>query len=1045
MVLGCSERILGTDEFLIYGFMCELRMMFESALTCISEKVKELLNESPRRWQGAFGLNNTCLLGSRLMQLYLLISRHPHHVRILQHVHVTPSVFMRWDKPRNLTYLLLTVENLGTYGGKTNWMLRRMSEHLRQGYNGAANDEEFAKLYSRMKRLGAHNFFYIILSPEISNLKREEIRMIKMLRPSLNTAHVPRQRRKGRKRPVIEMRKRSIDGNRTKRAKIHTCRTYVMEYNVNDTEGIFLEILLDNYRDGESIQISWDVPPGAQRVEYSDWNVVRRVYGKSTLVLPHEWGANSLLNLLDKIRGEPTGVASFLLRRDSLLSNRQQTLREIVTNPGKWIRKLTGLPLRSLLQFMLVARTLKNTRLREKCAERIQDALKRRYHISSIISPVIRIPYRGNAAQGAGVRAALSEVLMVLQFPNEVIKEVSESIRVVLTKRDSIADMTHNYIKEAKTFSLHKPPVCVCANGGDHKVRLPEDFEGEIGKVLGQNSKNIPYPSSIDAQDELRVSFLDALAQVQPMIDQRQENIRQFATSGRYCPDSGNLSRRFQRRDPAFARVFKLLSRVVEFDVETLKCGENWGISVEAVKQVARALRGHVLVFCDKNIGKTAVMCPKDYHERLHTTFIQDSGHYESAYDHVTDESLVKLYIETFYHKQWKGIAPLRAKGTIPYAYVVPKFKDLNRNRPLISYFNHPLKNVFQVTQRALMFLTKQWPARKFTLSKTGDFVTRIHDVETQLSTVFGEDTRMIPVLADIKEMFTNLSHASIMEAVKAVIEHATRQTRSQYVKVPKSKLDDVAFGKSANRHTAYEICFKQILEVVRFDLDYAFFNVGKEVRHQIQGCPIGGIVSCAYSIVTCEFAEYSWIATLGSDSKFISLIRYIDDVNATIAYKRGDRTSYLRAQRLRYGLFKDCYPKSLDLKEENVVENTYRFLETTTTLRDGKFRTVHFQKNHEELLTKNRQKFFTLKNSSSYDSRAGKKGVLIARLIAIKTNCSDNQGILSSCKKFFQELVYLGYSKSMIRDVCRVMTSKDYDDIWHRVAHEFIHDSVSE
>ena len=68
---------------------------------------------------------------------------------------------------------------------------------------------------------------------------------------------------------------------------------------------------------------------------------------------------------------------------------------------------------------------------------------------------------------------------------------------------------------------------------------------------------------------------------------------------------------------------------------------------------------------------------------------------------------------------------PWYSKGTLPYAYFVPK-PDW-RKRPIISYFPHPLKNVLKLTARLLTHIAQKTGEHlnHLTLWKTNDFKRR--------------------------------------------------------------------------------------------------------------------------------------------------------------------------------------------------------------------------------------------------------------------------------------------------------------------------------
>jgi hypothetical protein len=45
--------------------------------------------------------------------------------------------------------------------------------------------------------------------------------------------------------------------------------------------------------------------------------------------------------------------------------------------------------------------------------------------------------------------------------------------------------------------------------------------------------------------------------------------------------------------------------------------------------------------------------------------------------------------------------------NSIPYGYIIPKSKDVKKCRPVISYYNHPYKNLLNICNRVIMGMLK--------------------------------------------------------------------------------------------------------------------------------------------------------------------------------------------------------------------------------------------------------------------------------------------------------------------------------------------------
>ena len=60
-------------------------------------------------------------------------------------------------------------------------------------------------------------------------------------------------------------------------------------------------------------------------------------------------------------------------------------------------------------------------------------------------------------------------------------------------------------------------------------------------------------------------------------------------------------------------------------------------------------------------------------------------------------------------------------KGDLPYCYSMPKEKDINKMRPIVSYANHPLKRQFNKIGKVLLFMLKESKIESLTLWKIDD------------------------------------------------------------------------------------------------------------------------------------------------------------------------------------------------------------------------------------------------------------------------------------------------------------------------------------
>ena len=118
--------------------------------------------------------------------------------------------------------------------------------------------------------------------------------------------------------------------------------------------------------------------------------------------------------------------------------------------------------------------------------------------------------------------------------------------------------------------------------------------------------------------------------------------------------------------------------------------------------------------------------------------------------------------------------------------------------RPIVSYYNHPLKQSFNFASRGLGFLVKNADLDDFTLWKTHDLCSKIKECNTDLKNIFGGNTKIISYCADIKNMYTELPHKIILEAIQFVLDRCCKKTRRNNITLEKRKRGEIHLGENA-------------------------------------------------------------------------------------------------------------------------------------------------------------------------------------------------------------------------------------------------------
>jgi hypothetical protein len=1006
---------------LVSNFFPQSVLFLPTALSLFSESIAERLCHVPRLWVSRRGLNLLMYLGSLLMLLFLMFSKEPHVRRIFGFHTIRPCELIQFGDTKTIVYLLISHEHRPFYVGRTNAHLRRGQEHLTNSLNRGNHQ----MLYDALRSMGPSKFFLVPFRVT-RDVESEEKALINFLNPPLNVAHIS-QRKRGRKRPVIALRE-SFRPKKLKRLLFSktSFRVYNLTSGHESLSGLILESLLVLLPSAPHITVSWE--SSDSHADLTSWRSVTRQFGDSIILAPVTFCGPLRLAVNDiRFLHACTLTLALCLPASNPV---KETIRKIVTRPDIWYPKLMSMTLNELISLKIRAKELITRDFNAKAIETIQKVLLRKYGLTGLPKLTMRLPFTHGQNTG-GLRHVLNLVLVLCQFSQEVRDHLSSNFRVVNTRRESIADIFYNNISFAKRFNALTTERCFCykldPNTIDHEILLPESLSGDAKIVLSQNSKNIPHPGELDTFDEIKTAFAAVLAQILRF----SRKSREF----QICPaflrtqeQKVDLESLFLANDPMFSTISGLLRCSAK-----RRQNQAWvpkSLSLKMAKSVKRDLKGLIFLGLDKNVGKTAVICPVKMHQILNRVFCDDTKHYEMITERTSEQILAGIKL-SFVQNGWFSVATLSRAVGLPYGYAVPKAKDLSRNRPIVSYVRHPLKNVFRVAQKAIMFIIKNMKVAHFTLNRTQDLLDKFQEFNSELSQTFGSQTRLVPFSMDIKEMFTELLHSAVCDAIIFVINQANDLTRSRFVRVPKDKSLRCSFGKSSNKFETDHITFDQIFEVVQFDIKNAFFTVGDHIFRQVNGVPIGGILSTAEAIATCAVAEYKWLASLGNNVRYFKAVRYVDDVCGVIAYQDQSNDSIFKAQLMLNDFRENCYPGGLLLKEEKIENGNFRFLETLATVSESSISACFFSKNIEQICETGSQKFFTLQSSFSYSSKAAKLGVLVARLFAIYNNTSTSADLFKAVGLFFIELRVLGYGAKMLKQACTRMQGHVGGDIW--------------
>lgn len=196
-------------------------------------------------------------------------------------------------------------------------------------------------------------------------------------------------------------------------------------------------------------------------------------------------------------------------------------------------------------------------------------------------------------------------------------------------------------------------------------------------------------------------------------------------------------------------------------------------------------------------------------------------------------------------------------------AYLLPKNKDTNRFRPVVSYFHFHSKPWAKKIGRALTVaikeLVKSWTTMEMPNAK--DLIKTILQTRKDKKWKEAALKNSITFLHfDIKNQFLNLSKKRVRLALETTLTHLrrTRAVRKLGFAIRRRSyekhLDRIGH---ANKLHETGVTMTEILRYADFELKYPLFQVGKKIVMQRHGLPMGGFLSAHLACIDAMTQEH--------------------------------------------------------------------------------------------------------------------------------------------------------------------------------------------
>jgi hypothetical protein len=902
-------------------------------------------------------------------------------------------------------YALVHMVSDAWYAGRGKLFIARWRTHG-QRYRSPSQ----LHIYTHMRSIGGlHQFVMLPLS--IAEIRYEQITVerwfIQMYRPVLNSAftskyhqHIMKHIHKGtRAGPRPHKHQRDKHKDQLNGEPLYPLITYT-RYKLLSTGQYskVLDVVLNTAYHRNELDCSIEVELGTVTLNQS--RLLSEKYYKSTLSVQYGDQAWSETNTMQHLATTQRGITTAIfLQFQNLCIDHKKRLHKLFLQQCLRSKTLIGrlhtVTLDTFMDLYDAAGHFSNpktqlwlkTRLRTWCKTRLKMDFQRHF--------CLKLKFSGHI-QLNKIQTWLHELFETLPHSKRTIHFLRNRVRVVFTDLLKIQRLLCNYKKAAKTHDKDAHYTCNCSNFPDtikdrngHVNCADHTFAANEAQlaVLTVNSKNAVKPdmatSEIDITNAINTFIVSQLAQF-------------------FGP--GNLPTRT-------LEILEALPRTIKTFITPQDANDTGFYTENDVKYARNKLRSFVVSPMDKNVGCLNIMCEKAWHLRYENLF-GDPQHYK---DIPESEPLILAQQEREFNRlQLDMIADWNDMGTLPIAYFLVKFKNLDTDRPVLAVCNHPSKIACGVCAKGGTLLIKAATFFKhFNISQCKQLWRALFDPAFHRGEYF-------VVGFDIKQMFTMLGHTEVETAVMGFIEdmkqHLGHQTTFHVHKYgPEAK--HARFGPAPDLRQCYQATFEDIWKALDFEMSNMFFKVGGSIKQQRNGLGIGGKMSPLGACATCIYFEYRWLQSISSTLHSpLRGARHVDDLLMVI---------HIADLHVIQNIQTHCYPPSLELKNDHLPGYNVKALECEVSLPpEGGMHIVSRNKNEDSLINEGSMKFVRYPHWKSYCEKKIKRNLItgsIHRFVA-NTLPQSYHMLTKPIWLFISELRLVQYPWNFIKHTIRHM-----------------------
>ncbi|GBG75633.1 hypothetical protein CBR_g20262 [Chara braunii] len=649
----------------------------------------------------------------------------------------------------------------------------------------------------------------------------------------------------------------------------------------------------------------------------------------------------------------------------SSVTRRKNILRELMRRPGN-IRSIYKLGSEEIINLHRTSGLFCEKKTHNHLRYAISNVARRKYGVEMRRRPCVKIPFSPLIRLGE-VRRLTSNVLAQI-LPDKYIRAfVGRRVRVVLKKSVTVGGVIHNHW----LYAGESEATCTF-----HYLDLPR-FKRHV-KVRLEHVHGIPafVMNSKNVTRGMRISH-------KMLAECVLEGVKPWAKGKAMNIDRESIERCFDTRRGV--------------GVLAMSTGE--------VREVMTDFQNLVAVPVDRNPGASLIPCPYLYITACKEIFNLSASFVEVFRSET--EVLAEMKRE-YEEKGLQRVARWQTSGKVGHAYVLPKDKDLQRWRPILPCTHDPARLAGSRAGKAIRYMLFGLDRRcHFDLKSMDELREVCGRVESKLG---AKADAAYARRYDVKEMFSRLSHQSILEAVAWLIECHKERGMIEVKVCARGKI--CAMTKRARKEEGFVLMsFEDIRAIVEFELNHTFVKCTGGMFKQIFGIPMGRNSIPAIACLVCACTEAKFVRSLGRRAGLVMGLRMIDDV-AIIAAFSSDNEHSARNAEMMMARFEKCYDQELTLVKKDEGKNAFDFLGTRIIVQIQPLKiAVHPRTRNQLPLAENGALTIqSLHDYTSFSKKSCKRATVFSNLIRMSKLASSEEAMMASIAALMMEICLRGY-----------------------------------